>query len=250
MNWHLKAMASFDIESDGKLPTEAHIITADLIICGVGIEPVRKSWVVKPDRPIPDEAAKIHGYSTERAEAEGTDRRATIAQIQYEVVAALKAHPLVIFNAPYDLTLLDRECDRLGLPRHPHEAWRPVIDPLTIDKHCHERRRGSRKLVDVYDHYYPGHTLKNAHTSDADALAAARVAYKLGVKYPEIAAMTVDELHDAQVGWKAEQSKGLEEHFARQDAMEKAEVVSKGGTWTPRRVAREWPVLPVGAVSS
>jgi DNA polymerase-3 subunit epsilon len=243
-------MAAFDIESDGKLPTEAHIITADLIICGVGVEEVRKSWVVKPDRTIPDEAAKIHGYSTERAEAEGTERRATIAQIQYEVIAALKTHPLVIFNAPYDLTLLDRECDRLGLPRHPHKAWRPVIDPLVIDKHCHERRPGSRKLGDMYAHYYPGRTLKDAHTSSADALGAARIAYKLGDRYPKVAAMSLEELHDAQVGWKAEQSKSLEEHFARKDAMEKAEVLSKVGVWTPRRVAGEWPVLPVGAVSS
>lgn len=239
MSWNLSAMAAFDIESDGKDPKDARIITADLIICGVGVEPVRKSWVVKPERPIPAEAAAIHGYSTERAEAEGADRRTAIGQIQYEVVTALKAYPLVAFNAAYDLTLLAAECDRLGLPEHPRDQWRPVIDPYVIDLHADKYRPGKRRLGDVFAHYYPGKALENAHTSDADALCAARIAYKLGVAFPAIGAMSLDELYEAQIAWKAEKDADYQS-YRRNVVGEKDFVADRG-----------WPLYDVAtAVAS
>ena len=59
--------------------------------------------------------------------------------------------PLVVYNAPYDLSLLDRECRRhrvepLGYPH-------PVIDPLVIDKAVDRYRKGKRTLVAAAERY-------------------------------------------------------------------------------------------------
>ena len=59
--------------------------------------------------------------------------------------------PVVVYNAPYDLSLLDRECRRNGL--EPIDAPGPVIDPLVIDKAVDSYRKGKRTLEVAAAHY-------------------------------------------------------------------------------------------------
>ena len=56
--------------------------------------------------------------------------------------------------------------------------------------------KGSRKLADVVKHY--GVSIGDAHNADADALAAARLAWKMPRVYPELAKLTIPALMELQ----------------------------------------------------
>ena len=88
----------------------------------VGRTPRVRSWLIDPGVEIPAEATAVHGITTEHARAHGTPAPDAIAQIRQALVDELYAgHPLVIFNAPFDTTMVDRECRRsyIMMIRHP-----------------------------------------------------------------------------------------------------------------------------------
>lgn len=252
MFWHDGRLVAFDLETTSAEPTEARIVSAAIAVCG-GDEPTEtRTWLVDPGVEIPDEAAAVHGITTERARAEGQP----ISDVMIELVSALTGYrrlgePLVVFNARYDLTVMDREARRLGLNGFP---WVPplyVIDPLVTDKWLDRYRKGSRKLDAICAHY--GAKLDSAHDADSDALAAARLAWALGKRgrvirrvrngydareLRELEAVwdrvrhDLPALHQAQVGWAHEQAVGLAQHFREQ------------GNPDADRVQTEWPVVP------
>lgn len=215
-SWHTQPMAAFDIESTGLDVENERIVTAALW----RIDPARgtkevTAWLADPGIEIPAEAAEIHGITTERARAEG---RPT-AEVVTEIAAAMEAAvadglPLVVYNAPYDLTLLDREIAR---HRSPLAGLPLVVDPLVLDKRVDTFRRGSRKLVDVCAHYQVPLAQEEAHGAAADALAAARLAWQIAARYPEVAELPIADLHSSQVKWKAEQAASFQEYLRRRN---------------------------------
>jgi DNA polymerase-3 subunit epsilon len=224
-------MAAFDIETTGLDVEGDRIVTAALW----RIDPARgakevTTWLADPGIEIPAEAAEIHGITTEQARAKGRPA----VEVVTEIAAALEAvtadgMPVVVYNAPYDLTLLDREI-ALHRPGVPLGAQPLVVDPLVLDKHVDTYRRGSRKLVDVCAHYDVPLAQEEAHGAAADALAAARLAWRIAAAHPEIAEMSAEDLHQAQVKWKAEQSAGFQEYLRRRNP----EAVVDG----------TWPLIP------
>lgn len=260
--WHGR-MVGFDLETDSANPDDARIITAALVHVG-GTQPtIADTWVLQPTRPIPDEAAAIHGYSTERARAEGIDPATALDLIAGQVALTLRTDtPAVGHNASYDFTVLSYELDRHSLPSLEDRLGRPiapVVDTLVLDKAVHPFRKGSRKLIDVARHYGIVLTEAEAHGAVADALTAARVAWRIGsigsndkvwkvfglpdnlrAPFAAAAAMTAHELHDAQIPWAAGQAKSLAAYFKRTG--KHAEAASVTGEWPLRR-------MPVGAVA-
>ncbi|MFG2900933.1 3'-5' exonuclease [Streptomyces zaomyceticus] len=226
MSWHLDRMCGFDLETTGVDVEVDRIVTATVVQCGGGQPVVPVNWLADPGIDIPEGAAKVHGISTEKARAEGKPA----AEVVADILAALgqviaSGIPIVAMNARYDLTLLDREAARYGLPPLPDG---PVIDPLVLDKHVDRYRRGKRTLTALCDHYEV--PLDAAHTSDADAIAACRVAWRIGATRPALAALSLEELHTAQVGWAAEQAAGLQAHLRK--------------TTPDAYCAPEWPLIP------
>src|SRR5699024_4273484 len=106
----------------------------------------------------------------------------------------------VVYNAPYDLTLLDRECRRHGL--EPINAPGPVIDPLVIDKTVDRYRKGKRTLEVAAAHYQVA--LDDAHDAGADAIAAGRVALALLRAYPDELDIPLADLQGRQEIWFGE----------------------------------------------
>src|SRR5690606_22490016 len=133
----------------------------------------RWDWLANPGIEIPDGAVAVHGITTDRARAEGRPASAVVAEIAQtlRVLFALGT-PVAVYNAPYDLTLLDRECRRHGL--EPIDRPSPVIDPLVIDKALDRYRKGKRTLEAAAQRY--GVALTEAHDAGADAIAAGHVA--------------------------------------------------------------------------
>lgn len=228
MSWHLGRLAGFDLETTGPDPLTARIVTACVVQCGAN-QPVQSAtWLTDVDgEEIPDEAASIHGISTDRARTEGRPLAEAVAEITAALTQVIASGiPIVAMNARYDITVLDREARRFGID--PLPAGFPVVDPYVLDKHCDRYRKGSRKLTALCEHYQV--PIGDAHTADADAIAACRVAWRQGTRYRELAGLPLDNLHTAQVGWAAEQAASLQEYFRKKDP----QAVVEGA----------WPLIP------
>ncbi|MFC8583338.1 3'-5' exonuclease [Streptomyces sp. NPDC057217] len=236
MSWHTGRLCGFDLETTGVDTETDRIVTACVVQCGGGQPTVSATWLSDVGGvEIPEGAAKIHGITTEKARAEGKPAAAVVADILAALGQVIASGiPIVAMNAQYDLTLLDREAARHGLAPLP-EGF-PVIDPYVIDKAIDRYRAGSRKLTALCAHYEV--QIGTAHTADADAIAACRVAYKQAARNPRLADMALPELHAAQVGWAAEQATSLQKHFRKRNPQ--------------AYCAPEWPLIPRqqnGAVS-
>ena len=232
--WHERILVSFDCETTGVDVETARIVTAAVVTINPRAGTVdTKQWLADPGIDIPEQATEVHGITTEMARAEGRPAGEVVQEIAASLYAGWRGGgaTAVVYNAPFDLSLLDRELTRHhGLQL---ENVGPVVDPLCLDKHYDRYRKGSRKLVDVAKHYGIVLSELDAHGAAADALAAARVAWKLTRKYPQLGAMTHQELWDSQVAWYAEQATSLARYFASQGKTE--------------RVSTEWPIRPVPA---
>jgi len=203
----------FDLETTGVDVETARVVTACIAVLDAHGEVVQRwDWMADPGVEIPDAAAAVHGITTERARAEGRPSDVVVAEIAQTLRTLLGLGiPVVIYNAPYDLSLLDRECRRNEL--EPLVEPGPIIDPLVIDKRVDTYRKGKRTLEAAAAHY--GVALDDAHDAGADAIAAGRVAQALAVAWPDELDIPVAELHSRQQSWYAEQARSFEDYMRR-----------------------------------
>jgi DNA polymerase III epsilon subunit-like protein len=113
--WFDRRFVSFDLETTDPEPTRARIVTASVLEIGGRRPTVSRSWIVDPDVEIPAGATAVHGITTEQARAVGELAGDAVPAIIDTLAARPDACPSVIFNAPYDLTVLDREARRCGV---------------------------------------------------------------------------------------------------------------------------------------
>ncbi len=212
MSWHNGPMVAFDTETTGTDPTEARIVTACVVQVRAGGEPRSRTWLADPGVPIPPEATAVHGITDEVARAEGDDPARVADEVADELVAAWsQGLPVVAMNASYDVTVLAGELRRHGLPgldERRGDTPMLLVDPLVLDRALDRYRRGKKRLTDlcaVYDV-----VLDAAHTADADALATARVAWRIAERYPDQVQCDLVELQARQSRWHAEWAAGFE----------------------------------------
>jgi DNA polymerase-3 subunit epsilon len=236
MSWHMRRLAAFDVETTGIDCQSDRIVTAAICLAG-GDRPVESyAWLVDPGVEIPAGATAVHGITTEQARTEGRDPAEAIAEITAVLADQMRCGvPVIAFNARFDLTCLDREARRHGIvplvDRVGGTENMIVVDPFVLDKQYDRFRRGKRTLGAVCDHYRV--RLDAAHAAGADALAAARVAWRLGQTIAELRELDLRDLHGRQVLWAAEQAASLEEYFREQGRDELIE--------------RAWPIIPAQA---
>lgn len=198
-------MLSFDLETTSANPLTARIVTSALVRID-GRDVTATETLADPGVEIPDEAAKVHGISTEKARAEGRPHD----EVLRETVDAIKQAwedglTLVVFNAPYDLTVLRQLTGDFTVTG-------PVYDPLLVDRAKDRYRKGSRNLTALSEHY--GVRLDNAHEATSDAMAAARIAWKQVRKlWPELAQMPPGELMEYQAVQYYHLQNNLRKHF-------------------------------------
>ncbi len=231
MSWHQGPMVAFDTETTGTDPTQARLVTACVAHLGAGRDTVVRTWLANPGVPIPPEATAVHGITDEQARTEGADPAEVATEIAAELVAAWQAGlPVVAMNASYDLTVVEHELRRHGLDgldQRRGDAPMLIIDPLVIDRALDRYRPGKKRLSDLCEVYAVD--LTDAHTADADAIAAARVAWRLAQRYPEELQRDLVELQDVQSAWHV----AWAEHFEpwlRENADPEA------------RIDRAWPL--------
>lgn len=154
-----------------------------------------------PGVPIPPQAQAVHGISTEHARANGRPVAQVVDEVAQQIAAAaLEGVPLVIFNANYDLSLLEAEAARHGVAGVGARLGRCplyVIDPLVLDRALDRYRRGKRTLGALCDHYrvtVQG-DLHDALTDVRSTLALLRVMLQA---HPELVADGLAKLHQYQ----------------------------------------------------
>ncbi|MBK4156702.1 3'-5' exonuclease [Corynebacterium macginleyi] len=194
MNFDASRMLAFDLETTSANPREARIVTSALVrIDGRDVQKVEH--LADPGIDIPQAATDVHGITTEKAQAEGRPHE----EVLQDTVDAIKAAwedglTLIVYNAAFDLTVLRSLTGDFTVTG-------TVFDPYVIDRVSDKWRKGKRTLGAVCEHY--GVELGSAHEATADALAAARVAWKqVRQHYPNLALMDDNELMEFQaVKW-------------------------------------------------
>lgn len=232
MSWHLGRLAGFDSETTGVDVETDRIVTACIVEVGGDLPAAASNWLLNPNVDIPEAATAVHGISTEMAKKEGQDTAEGIAQIVAALAqVVLAGTPLVVMNAPFDLTLLDREARRYGVQPLTDIVGGDlrVLDPRVLDKRVDPYRKGKRTLTDLCAHYQV--KLDGAHAADADAIAACRVTWRIASQYREIGNAFLDELQDLQGDWAAAQAASFQEYLRRKDP---DAVID--GTWPLRPV--------------
>ncbi|WP_374983857.1 3'-5' exonuclease [Streptomyces fradiae] len=217
--WFEGPLAAFDTETTGVDVERDRIVSAALVVQDTeGGRPRTTRWLVNPGVPVPPGATEVHGLTDEHLRHNGRwpapvmDEMARLLAEQCAV-----GRPLVVMNAPFDLTLLDRELRRhraSTLARYLQNVPLCVLDPRVLDRHLDRYRKGRRTLADLCAQY--GVALEGAHDAAADATAALEVVRAVGRRFAErLEELSVAELHARQAVWHAAQARGLQEWFAR-----------------------------------
>lgn len=223
--WHTGSMVGFDLETTGPNPHEARIVTASIVLLDpAGQMRANAEWLIDPEIDIPAEATAVHGVTTEHAQTHGMDAATGLS----EIVATLKDFmdhrvPVVAYNGVYDFTVLAAELARRSMAEL---AVAGIVDPFVLDKQADTYRKGKRTLAVVSEHYEV--VLDNAHTSQADSIAAVQVCQAIVTRFPDHFNVPLEQLFTQQIQWKADQAASFEQYLRRRNP--------------EAFVSRDWPV--------
>lgn len=272
--WWGGRMVGFDLETTSPEPENARIVTASVVCVGGGEEPVFHEWLADPGVEIEEGATAVHGISTEKARAEGRPA----VEVLNELLSCLEVYahmgrPLVVFNARFDMTVIDREARRHGLMPLVDRCDPLVVCPLTIDKFLDQFRKSypygetpetaaakgipsSRTLGGMVKVYGVDHD--GPHDSTWDALAACRIAWAQG-KRGRVIRRTRNARDEAELNtlmgvWENVQNDLLalyaaQREWALADRERFAEYRRSQGDPDWQKIADEigWPTLEIAA---
>lgn len=232
--WFEGPLTAFDTETTGVDVESDRVVSAAFLVQDApGARPQVMRWLVNPGVPVPDEATAVHGLTQDHLERNGRWPSPVMEEIARELAAHAAANrPLVVMNAPFDLTLLDRELRRhraSSLAQYLGGSSLCVLDPRVLDKHLDRYRKGRRTLADLCALYEVEFT--EAHDAAADAFAALEVVRAVGRRFAgRLARLSAPELHTLQAVWHAAQARGLQAWFAHNGS--------------PEAVDPAWPLRP------
>lgn len=211
--WYDGPLLSLDTETTGVDVFEDRIVTCNITYDVPGQEPYIANWMINPGVEIAEGASAVHGITNEVAQRDGGDPYTVLSNIAEHLKNWDNlGHPIVVYNAAFDCSLLVVEFDRYGIAQP--TGFTRVIDPYVLDKAL-SFRKGSRKLIDTARHYGIELSEEDAHSADFDAMASLKVARILGRKF-EIDA-PVEEVHAMQIKAKIKQSNSLQSYLRKKE---------------------------------
>ena len=226
MNWAGATVYAFDSESTGVDVFEDRVVTATVVKV-VGDQAVgKREWLINPGIEIPEGATAIHGITNEQVRDHGFDPTEAIDLIAETVTGVLRSgFPLIIFNAAFDLSILEVECRRHELTslndRVRPSEWFAVIDPMVIAKGqtvdsrdwANLKGTGRMKLPALCQRF--GVPFSETHDATADALGAALLAKAEFATWNALGALSPADLHARQLAWRHRDQDSLREHFKK-----------------------------------
>ncbi|WP_067778832.1 exonuclease domain-containing protein [Actinomyces vulturis] len=228
MGWIDGGLLGFDTETTGVTPTQERLVTAALVwrppvenpgtADAVRPHDYEKTWLADPGVPIPEQASRVHGITTEVAQRDGRPVEEVLEEVASELASAMKAHvPIVAFNATYDLTLMECELARHGMPTIVQRCGGelgPIIDPLVIDRKVDRWRKGKRRLADMCAAYHVT-TGENLHTAEVDVTATLDVLEAICRTHQDFSAIPLKDLNAWQENAHREWATGFNDWLAR-----------------------------------
>lgn len=223
--WHTTPTLVLDLETTGVDPFEDRIVTAALVRFGAA-RPHVDEWLVNPGIDIPEEATEVHKITTDHARRHGKDPADVVDQLTGLIAYHLhRRYPLVVFNAPFDLTMLEAEARRHGvtslIQRRGLQGIAPIIDPMVLANHAEPYRKKicgcgcgatDKTLAGWCQHY--GVPLVGAHGAAGDATAAGRLWPRILDRNPRhFRGYQLAALHVAQADWRRAQADRLRAYF-------------------------------------
>lgn len=241
--WITSPFDAFDTETTGVNPEDDRIVTASTLHVrpGESTQPTEFGWLVNPGIDIPEGATRVHGITTEKARTDGMDPAVAIREIRDMLTECWDSgRVLVVYNAPFDLTITDRESRRYGLP--PLTVG-PVFDPLVVDKQTNRfvKGKGARRLMPTCARHGIVLTEDEAHTAAGDALATARLAWAIA-KLSQIRDLNLTTLMERQRQWFEAQQVSYAQYLKnrKDDPLGAERVMSEKDGWPLRPLVDEF----------
>jgi DNA polymerase-3 subunit epsilon len=171
--WMDCLVACIDTETTGRDPQNDRLIEIAVILGKGGRIVERRSWLVDPGIPIPEESSLVHGIRD--ADVAG---KPAFADVLAEVLDAVAGAIPVAYNAAFDKAFLIAGLERANMqpPALPPALRREVewIDPLVFAREIYQAEQ-SRALSEIAERL--GIEIPQAHRAVHDAEAALQVLY-------------------------------------------------------------------------
>ncbi|OON82146.1 DNA polymerase III subunit epsilon [Streptomyces tsukubensis] len=217
--WYEGPLAAFGTGTTGEDAESDRIVSAAVVVQETVDAPVRVTrWLVNPGIGIPPEATAAHGLTDGHLQRHGR----WPAPVMDEIAGRLRGQsaaglPLVVMNAAFGLTLLDRELRRhraSSLACSLDESALRVLDPQVLDSHLDRYRKGRRSPAELCARY--GAEWTGGRDAAADALGAVRTVRAVGRRFAaRLDRLTPADLHALQGTWHATRSRGFQTWFGR-----------------------------------
>lgn len=154
---------------------------------------------INPERDSEEGALAVHGLSTEFLRD-----KPVFSAISEEFLAYVRGAEIIIHNAPFDLSFLNAEFERLGLEKFESYVG-DVVDTLVQAKELHPGKRNS--LDALCDRYEISNAHRKLHGALLDAelladvfLAMSRGQNSFSIEIDEVSEMPNVEMVDVDVG--------------------------------------------------
>ncbi|MGG5505250.1 MULTISPECIES: exonuclease domain-containing protein [unclassified Myroides] len=149
----------FDLETTGIDVARDRIVEIAILKVFPNGNKESKTWLVNPERPIPEASSKIHGITDDKVANEPTFKE--LAPLVYQII---KDADLAGFNSDrFDIPLLAEELLRAGVDFD-------LGNRVTVDIQTIFHKKEERTLSAAYK-FYCNESLENAHSAAADTHA-------------------------------------------------------------------------------
>jgi DNA polymerase-3 subunit epsilon len=196
------SLLGFDTETTGVGPNDA-IISASLVLRNpaTGYDgDVKASWVMNPHRHISQAASQVNGFSDAQVHAHGMEPSVGLPQIASLIAQAQNLNiPLLAYNAPFDVMMLQRGLHHWNLPGLGALMTRMdllVVDPLVLDRAASDRH-GRRTLSDSAQ-YYGVSPHGDFHDASTDTIAAIDLIAPMCAQFEQIGQIPLSDLMTRQ----------------------------------------------------
>ena len=191
-------LLGFDTETTGTYAGRDAIVSATLVLrdpsAGYAGDTVGE-WVINPHRPMNPRASAVNGFTDEFLAEHGEEPQEAIARIaQLIETAQSKRIPLLAYNAPFDVRMLEGDLRRWKLTTLPNGLL--VVDPLVIDRAI--SKRSGKRTLEYTTEYYGVDPHGDFHDATADTTAAVDLIAPISTLYPQVGHLTLAELMDWQ----------------------------------------------------
>ena len=203
-------LLGFDTETTGTKPGKDGIVSASLVLRDPAkgySGDVVATWIVNPHRHISKGASRVNGFTDQQLAAEGMEPELATAQMAGFIARAQdKRIPLLAYNAPFDVHMLDGDIAHWcsGSVKPLDEGDLLVVDPLVLDREI--SHRSGRRTLELTSEYYGVIPHGNFHDATADTVAAVDLIKPMTTLFPQVARITMGSLMDwqrqAQAKWR------------------------------------------------